>query len=278
MVNEKRSLQLLKQQTPEAVFSFSLRSTNTFPAIRHLRTIFNGTTSVGLLIEFLKVNKLTSFDIAWDLIQSTPDYVPKLKTLKTALAKEGFNLTTTIGVEVYNTDALHVSKIAAIVDHIFLVPSYNRHYSGAQYPLADKKLEQAFDTLELNEGVFLKLYSTLNLSWTKIVVGLSLQTLVWKLNGGTTIVGTQFNQNQAILHLQNYYESCKNVNSTWRLRQQTNPFYKLAVAPTNDQWMIHVDPFTLARRVDLLRQYGFGGVALYDYYQVNLSNFYLKFS
>ncbi|XP_059350161.1 serine-rich adhesin for platelets-like isoform X2 [Daphnia carinata] len=267
LVSEKRSLELLKQQTPEAEFSFSLRSSNTVPATRHLKTIFNGTSSVALLVEFLRINKLKSFDIAWDLIQSAPDYGPQLKSLRTTLGKEGFSLTTTIGVEVDRIDAFNVTKIASIVDRIFLVSSYNRHYSGSQYPLTEKKVEQPFDALELNEGTFLKLYSTLNLSWKKIVVGLSLKTLVWKLNLGT-IAGTQFSQYQAVLQLQNYYESCKTVNSSWRLQQQpTSPFYQLAVAPNNDQWMIHIDPLTLGRRVDLLKQYGFGGVALYDYYQ-----------
>jgi hypothetical protein len=98
---------------------------------------------------------------------------------------------------------------------------------------------------------------------------------LWKLNAGTTLTGSQFNQTQAVLQLQSYYESCKNVSLTWRLQKQPNPFYKLAVAPTNDKWMIHVDPFTLGRRVDLLRQYGFGGVALYDYYQAGLFNLFL---
>ncbi|KAI9560170.1 hypothetical protein GHT06_014181 [Daphnia sinensis] len=259
LVNEKRSLELLKQQTPEAEFSFSLRSTNTVPATWNLKTIFNRTSSIPLLVEFLRVNKLKSFDIAWDLIQSTQDYGPQLKSLKATLGKEGFNLTTTIGVEVDRIDAFHVTKIASIVDRIFLVSSYNRHYSGSRYPLTEKKVEQAFDALELNEGTFLKLYSTLNLSWKKIVVGLSLKTLVWKLNIGT-IMGTQFNQYQAVLQLQSYYESCKTVNSSWRIQHQSpSPFYQLALAPTNDQWMIHVDPLTLGRRVDLLKQYGFGG-------------------
>lgn len=267
LVGEKRSLELLKQQTPEAEFSFSLRSSNTLPASWNLKTIFNRISSVALLVEFLRVNKLKSFDIAWDLIQSAPDYGPQLKSLKATLGKEGFNLTTTIGVEVDRIDAFHVTKIASIVDRIFLVSSYNRHYSGSQYPLTEKKVEQAFDALELNEGAFLKLYSTLNLSWKKIVVGLSLKTLVWKLNTGT-LTGTQFSQYQAVLQLQSYYESCKTVNSSWRIQEQMpNPFYQLAIAPTNDQWMIHIDPLTLGRRVDLLKQYGFGGVAVYDYYQ-----------
>lgn len=272
LVSEKRSLELLKQQTPEAEFSFSLRSSQTSPVTWNLKTIFNRTTSVAQLVDFLRVNKLKSFDIAWDLIQSAPDYEPQLKSLKATLGREGFNLTTTIGVEVERIDAFHVTKISSIVDRIFLVSSYNRHYSGNQYPLTEKKVQQAFDALEQNEGAFLKLYSTLNLSWKKIVVGLSLQTLVWKLSLGN-IVGTQFNQYQAFLQLQSYYESCKTVNSTWRLQQQPSPFYQLAVAPTNDQWMIHVDRLTLGKRVDLLRQYGFGGVALYDYYQA--SSFHL---
>lgn len=266
VISEKRSLELLKQQTPEAEFSFSLRSSNTVPATRHLKTIFNGTTSVVLLVEFLKVNKLKSFDIAWDLIQSAPDYMPKLKLLKAALSKEGLNLTTTIGVEVDRTNATHITNIASVVDRIFLVPSFNRHYSGGLYPLVAKKPEQAFDTLELNEGAFLKLYSALNLSLRKIVVGLSLQTLVWKVGVGST-AEIQLDQ-KAILQLQPYYESCKSFSSSWRLRHQPSPFYHLAIAPTNDQWMIHIDSVTLGRRIDLLRKYDFAGVALYDYYQV----------
>ena len=42
--------------------------------------------------------------------------------------------------------------------------------------------------------------------------------------------------------------------------------------------MIHIDPLTLGRRVDLLKQYDFGGVALYDYYQVSFHTFNKLFS
>ena len=237
MTSEKRSLDLLKQQTPEAEFSFSLRSSNTVPATKHLKTIFSGATNVALLVEFLKMNKLKSFDIAWDLIQSAPDYMPQLKALKAAPSKEGFNLTTTIGVEVDRTNASHIANIASVVDRIFLVSSFNRHYSAVLDPLVARKPEQAFDTLELNEGAFLKLYASLNLSLRKIVVGLSLKTLIWKVEVGST-AEIQLDQ-KAILQLQPYYESCKTFSTSWKLRQQQpSPFYHLAISPTNDQWYV----------------------------------------
>lgn len=277
---EKRSLELLRQQTPEAVFSFSLRSNSSSPGSRNLKTIFNGPTATALLVEFLRINKLKSFDIAWDIIQSTPDYLPLLKFLKSALAKEGFKLTTTIGAEVNRTNTSHVLNITSVVDRIFLVPSTNRHY-GQQYTIT-KEPELAFDTLELNEGAFLKLYASLNLNREKVVVGLSLETLVWKMSANVSSDNT-FVGKKAVLQLLSYYESCKLFNNTWKLIQpQPSLFYHLAVAPTKDQWMIHIDPVALGRRVDLLKQYGFAGVALYDYYKVWSYTFYdtcnIKFS
>lgn len=273
-MSEARNLDLLKQQTPEALFSFSLRSNASLPK-QNLKTIFNGPNPIVLLVEYLLKNKLKSFDISWDLIQSTPNYMVLLKTLKSTLVKEGIELTTTIGVEVNRTNSTHVNNIASIVDRIFLVPSFNRHYNGGIMTSVTKEPEQAFDTLELNEGAFLKLYTSLNLNLQKVVVGLSLQTLVWKLGGGVT-VGPNLNQNKAVLQLQPYYESCKTFSKSWQIsQQQPSQFYHLALAPSKDQWMIHIDPLTLGRRVDLLRQYGFAGVALYDYYLViyNIINF-----
>lgn len=277
IISEKRSLELLKQQTPEATFSFSLRTNNNLVKPRNLKSIFNGQVAVYLLIEFLRMNKLKSFDIAWDTIQSTPNYTVPLKALKTALVKEGIELTTTIGVEVNRTNTTHIANIASIVDRIHLVPAFNRHYSGGLNPLITKEPEQAFDTLELNEGAFLRLFTTLNLSLKKVVVGLSLQSIIWKLGGGVT-TGPTLNQNKAVLHLLPYYESCKIFSNSWQIpQQQPSSFYHLALAPTKDQWMIHIDPKTLGKRVDLLRQYGFAGITLYDYYQVTFfKNYFLK--
>lgn len=269
IISEKRNLDLLKQQTPEATYLFSLRSNNYAGSARNLKTIFTGLLSVPLLVEFLRINKLKGFDVAWDLIQTTPDYLPPLKALKSALAKDGFELTTTIGVEANRTNTSHIANIVSIVDRVFLVPAYNRYYNGP-HPLVAKEPEQAFDSLELNEGAFLRLYSSLNLSWRKIVIGLSLQSLVWKIGGGVTTAAS-FNQQKAVLQLEPYNISCKTV-AKWDVAQhQPSPFYRLAIAPSKDQWMIHVDPFTLSKRVELIKHYGFAGVALYDYYQVILN-------
>lgn len=257
---EKRNLQLMRMQTPDASFRFSLRMNPKNPAT-NLKTLFDGQKAYKGLVDFLRANKLSSFDLAWGLIQSTPNYMTTLNALKTVLNKEGFTLTTTVGIEVDEISDMDLANIASLVDRIHLVPASNSYYNAGRYAPVSRAPEQAFDSLELNEGKFLSLYGMLSLDRSKVVVGTSLQTMVWKSGKNQ--------QPLATLELEPYYESCMRFNGSWKvLPDQPSPFYHLAVSPARDQWMVHVDPVTLNRRINLLRHYGFGGVALYDYHHV----------
>ena len=69
-------MDLLRQQTPEAQFGFSLlrSSTNSssMPQKTNLKTIFaDGLASILSLVEFCKLHKLKSFDVSSDLIESS---------------------------------------------------------------------------------------------------------------------------------------------------------------------------------------------------------------
>ena len=256
---EKRNLQLMRAQTPDAEFRFSLRM-NPANNSRNLKSIFDGQKAYKSLVEFFRSHKLKSFDLAWDLIQSTPGYLTLLTTLKSVLNKEGFTLTTTIGTQVDEMiNATQLASIASAVDRIHLVPSSNSYY-GRNSSVVSRPPDQAFDSLELNEGKLLAMLASLNVSREKIVVGMALQTMVWK---------TAADDQLAHLQLEPYHESCGSFNRTWKMMpDQPSPFYHLAVSPEKDQWMIHVDPSTLDRRIRLLRHYGFAGIALYDYHHV----------
>lgn len=256
--------QLMAQLSNNPLFRFSLRNNN-----KHLRNIFDKEKTYVDLIGFLIKNGIKSFDISWGIIQSAPNYLPILKKLKNLLHAEKFLLTTTIGVEVDNITDSHVANISSVVDRIHLVPSSNTHYNLGKDQITGE-LENAFDSLELNEGKFIEIYTKLNLNPKKIVVGLSLQTMKWKSIGPQKITSsTGLNQRQAVLEIVPYHQSCIRFNRTWKLLDdQPSPFYHLAVSPIKDQWMIHVDPSTLGKRINLILQYGFAGVTLYDYYQV----------
>lgn len=239
---------------------------------RSIRTLFDAENKAATaLVEFLRVNKFKSFDLAWGLVESAPDYMPILKNLRSILNQQGFSLTTTIGVEVDGTNETHVANIASLVDRIFLVPASNIHYNAGRYLPVTKLAEQAFDSLELNEGKFIHLYNSLNLSRQKVVVGSALQTMIWKASEEEGVTPSNIAGRLATLELQAYHKSCEQFNRTWEvLPDQPSPFYHLAVSPSKDQWMVHVNPVTLDRRIRLILQYGFGGVALYDYYQVGI--------
>jgi len=159
-----------------------------------------------------------------------------LQNLKRELTREGFNLTTICGE---TTNVTHIAKIAAIVDRISLTPASNRHYGRTEKELASREPDQAFDSLEQNEGKFLNLYLSLNLSRAKVVIGLSLQSIIWKTNS-TSPSSLSSNLNKVVLpELKPYSESCKTFNSSWKLLpDQPSPFYFLAEAPSKDQWMV----------------------------------------
>ena len=137
-------------------------------------------------------------------------------------------------------NATHLANIAGVVDRIFLAPASNRYYGRTEKVIREP--EQAFDSLELNEGKILKIYLSLNnMSREKVVVGLSLQSIIWKINSSITSSSptNSNNQNKVVLELQSYSQSCKTFNSSWKaLQDQPSPFYILSMAASKDQWMV----------------------------------------
>ena len=205
---------------------------------------------------------MKTFDVTWNLIESASgklcqsnkiyskvqffrilscshisDFVI-LQSLKRELTKEGFNLTTTVCGE--TTNVTHIANIASNVDRISLTPASNRHYGRTEKELTSREPDRAFDSLELNEGKFLSLYLSLNMSREKVVVGLSLQSIIWKTNSTSPSPSSSTNSSKIVLpELKPYSESCKTFNSSWKLLpDQPSPFYFLAEAPSKDQWMV----------------------------------------
>lgn len=222
--------------------------------MKNMRDVFNGPSSFSSLVHFFKDYDLKSFDIAWELIQSTPDYFPLLQALKAQLSKAEFGLTSTLGEGIKDV-GFHARNIMPLIDLLFLVPMGNRFYNPG-LPQSD----MTFAYLEANEGEFLKLVESKR---SKIVIGLSLQALIWRTGSSD-----EFSLNaRGELETQPFDEACS-ASEFEPLQQQASPFFTLT--KSSGRWTILMDPSSIKRRVELLMLHGFAGVSLYDYDMVTL--------
>lgn len=255
------ALEFVRYRIPAAHFIFSLRT----GSVKNLSDLFDGPSSLSSLISFFKSYDLKSFDVAWELIQSTTDFARLLKGLGTTLAKAGFGITSTLGDASRATSSTDFSGIFPFIDLLFLVPNGNPIYSP-QLNLLQPGNELTFDYLEVNEGSVLEHLPLLNTDREKIVIGLSLQALIWKVNSEAVDLPHFPRSTVGQLEIQPYVEVCNMSDNEWSpLPQQTNPFYTLAKQSSTGKWMILVDPASLSNRIKLLMKNGFRGVGLYDY-------------